>query len=67
MTILCFRVRLGVGESVFCRIALWDCFENAIASFIGCYKFAQETGAKFAPKTALRSSSLGDLWARIGE
>ena len=31
--------------SVLCQTALWDCFGNAIASFIGYYKVARETGS----------------------
>ena len=36
--------------SVFRRTVLWVCFEDAIASFIGCYKVAQETGTKLVPQ-----------------
>ena len=32
-----------------CRIALWDCFGEAIASFIGDYEVAQETWSQFYP------------------
>ena len=30
-----------------CRIALWDCFGDAISFFNGCYEVARETGSKF--------------------
>ena len=30
--------------AVLCRIALWDCFEDAIAYFIGYYEVARELG-----------------------
>ena len=33
--------------SVLRRIALWDCFRDAMAAFIGYYEIAQETGSKF--------------------
>ena len=43
------------------RIVLWDCFGNAIFSFIGCNKVAQETGSEFDPKkqshSAIRDSN----------
>lgn len=35
-----------------CRIALWDCFRDAISSLIGCFKIAREPGFKLALKTA---------------
>lgn len=30
-----------------CGSASWDCFEDAIASSIGCYGVAQDSGSKF--------------------
>ena len=33
-----------------CRIALWDCFGDAISFFNGCYEVARETGSKFVFK-----------------
>ena len=38
-------------RSLLCRVALWEGFECAIASFIGCYQVAQETGSKLSPET----------------
>ena len=35
--------------SVLCRSALWDRFGDVIASFIGCYEIARETGSKLIP------------------
>ena len=38
------------------RIVLWDCFGNAIFSFIGSNKVAQETGSEFDPKKQFHSA-----------
>ena len=32
--------------SVFCRIAIWVCFKEAVASFIGYHEVAQESSSK---------------------
>ena len=37
--------------SLLCRVALWEGFECAIASLIGCYEVAEETGSKSSPET----------------
>ena len=34
-----FEVPRETGSAL-CRIALWDCIREAIASFIGCYEVA---------------------------
>ena len=34
-------------RSVLCQTALWDCFGNAITSFIGYYKVARESGGAY--------------------
>lgn len=31
-----------------CGSASWDCFEDAIASSIGCYGVAEDSGSKFS-------------------
>ena len=41
-----YKVKRETGY-VLCRIALWDCFGVAIASFIGYYEVAQDSGSKF--------------------
>lgn len=38
------------------RIVVWDCFGNAILSFIGCNKVTQETGSELVPKKQSRSA-----------
>ena len=38
------------------RIVLWDCFWNAIFSFIGCNKVTRETGSEFDPKKQSHSA-----------
>lgn len=38
------------------RIVLWDCFGNAVFSFIGCNKVAQETGSELDPKKQSHSA-----------
>lgn len=67
VTILWFRVGLGP-----CVVELYPgtipgLFWGRYRFFIDNYKFAQETGAKFVPQTALPASSFGDLWALMGE
>ena len=42
-----FRLRLG---PLLCRIALWGCFGEAIASLIGYFEVAQETWSQFIPQ-----------------
>ena len=32
---------------MWCRIALWDCFGDAISFFNGCHEVARQTGSKF--------------------
>ena len=36
---------------MWCRIALWDCFMDAMASLIGFYKIAQQSGSESARQT----------------
>ena len=52
----CSRAFFDVARetgSVSCRIALWDCFGDAIAAFVGNYEVAQETGPRiFVPKNS---------------
>ena len=43
-----FEVLRETGTAL-CRIALWDCIREAIASFIGCYEVAQETTSQLPP------------------
>ena len=38
-----------------CRTALWDCFGDAAASFIGLYEVARETGPNGVPKKPPRN------------
>ena len=36
----------------FCPTAFWDCFGNAITSFIGYYEVERESGSKYHPKNS---------------
>ena len=36
---------------MWCRIALWDCFKDAMASLIGFYKVAQQSGSESVRQT----------------
>lgn len=38
---------VSMTGSGLCGSASWDCFEDAIASSIGCYGVAQDSGSKF--------------------
>ena len=38
-----------------CRTALWDCFGDAAASFIGLYEVARETGPNGVPQKRPRN------------
>ena len=43
----CVRLHVVALEcSVFCRIAIWVCFGEAVASFIGYHEVAQESSSK---------------------
>ena len=43
----CVRLHVVALEcSVFCRIAIWVCFKEAVASFIGYHEVAQESSSK---------------------
>ena len=60
-----FWERYHFFYSVLCQTALWDCFGNAIASFIGCYKVARETGSVLC-QTALRDCFRNAITSSIG-
>ena len=43
----CVRLHVVALEcSVFCRIAIWVCFKEAVASFIGYHEVAHESSSK---------------------
>ena len=42
---------------MWCRSALWDCFMDAMASLIGFYKVAHQTGSKSVRQTFPKCNS----------
>ena len=45
-----------------CRIALWDCFGEAIASFIGYYEVSQETWSQLVNDNENVKVAIGLDW-----
>ena len=56
-----FEVVRGTGTVLY-RSALWDCFRNAIVSFIGQCKVAQETRLKFFNQKYSQSAIRNSIW-----
>ena len=57
-------VRLALECSVFCRIPIWVCFGEAVASFIGYQEVSQESSSKQSHSLSSTQNRRPSYWSR---
>ena len=61
----CVRLHVVALEcSVFCRIAIWVCFGEAVASFIGYHEVARESSSKQSYSLSSTQNRRPSHWSR---